>query len=81
MPDILLRDLDDETVARLTERARRNQRSLEAELKVIFENAVANEPTAAGREEFWRIADDVRERLKGRRHTDSAQIIRESRDQ
>ncbi len=39
MAEILVRDIDPASVERLRERARRNQRSLEAEAKRILEDA------------------------------------------
>jgi plasmid stability protein len=40
MAQVLIRDIAPETVDKLKARARRNRRSLEAELRVIFEKAV-----------------------------------------
>ena len=47
MAEILRCDLDDETVQRLEERARRNGRTLEAEAKLLLENAAGSQKVAA----------------------------------
>jgi len=48
MPSILLREIDDATIALLKERARRKNRSLQGELKTILEEAVAPKRTRLG---------------------------------
>ena len=45
MAEILVRDIDPAFIERLRERARRNQRSLEAEAKRILEDAAPPEPS------------------------------------
>lgn len=74
---ILVRNLEPETVERLKGRARSNRRSLQAEVKVIIEEALARE---AAESDFWKMADEMRERLRGTKQTDSAILIREDRD-
>ncbi len=73
---VLVRDLDSETVERLKERARQHRRSLQAEAKAILQEAAsmftAEEALANSR--AWH------RRLAGRRHSDSAALIREDRD-
>ena len=68
MGQVLIRQIPDETVARLKEKAARHGRSLEAELRVILEHAVA-EP----KEEILRL----REALGGKRLPDSSDLVRE----
>jgi plasmid stability protein len=46
MADILIRRLDEETKSRLQQRARRHGRSLEAEIRSILKDAVADEQIA-----------------------------------
>lgn len=73
MADILVRGLDDETVKRLKERARRTGRSLQSETKLILEQA-------AGRtlNESLAVAAAWRSKL-GKRSSDSAADQREDR--
>ncbi|RYG45380.1 Arc family DNA-binding protein [bacterium] len=67
MAQVLVRQLDDDVVARLKERAKSNGRSLEAEIRTILREA-----TADPIEELQRI----RESLLNRRFSDSSDIIR-----
>jgi plasmid stability protein len=75
MAQILVRDLDDKIVDRLKTRAADHRRSLQAEVKLILEQAARLD-----RAEARRVADEIRNQLKGRRMSDSADLIRESRD-
>jgi plasmid stability protein len=75
MPEVLVRDLSAATIERLKRRARRSRRSLQAELKQILEDA-----SPLSMEEFRAVADQIRESLKGRRHSDSARLVREDRN-
>jgi plasmid stability protein len=75
MAQVLVRDLEETTLERLKERARRNGRSLQSELKLILEQA------AQGRMADARAAaDQVRERLARYAASDSADLIREDRE-
>ena len=76
MSQILVRDLAPEIVERLKERARGNARSLEAEVRVILEDATRRYTMA----EFAEVAAAWRKRLAGRAHSDSAVLTREDRD-
>jgi plasmid stability protein len=74
MAQVLVRDLDPEVVERLAERARRNNRSLQDELRAILERAsLENMPEAQ------RLAGLMRRRLAGRTRTDSARLQAEDR--
>jgi plasmid stability protein len=75
MAQILVRELDPETVERLKERAARHGRSLEAELRLVLEQAAARDPAYAAA-----LASKVRRRLGGRTHTDSAILVSEDRE-
>jgi antitoxin FitA len=75
MAQILVRDLDDEVVATLKERARQHRRSLQAEVKLVLEEATRFDRAAARK----RI-EEVRRMLAGRPMSDSAELIRELRD-
>ena len=76
MAQILVRNLDTKTVARLKKHARENRRSLESEAKRVLENA-SNKMTLS---EFRSTADRIRESLKDRTHTDSVLLLREDRE-
>lgn len=76
MPTLTIRNVPAEDVAKLKARAKANNRSLEAELREIVSRSATMPP-----EEFWRRADAIAERTRGRIHGDSADLIREERDQ
>jgi plasmid stability protein len=74
MAQVLIRELDEDVVARLKERAQRNGRSLEAELRGILEQAApADFATARS------LAARLRRRLAGRTFTDSAASVADDR--
>jgi plasmid stability protein len=74
MPSVHIRDLSEATLEKLRTRARRNDRSLQAELKLILEEA-------AGRDwvETLARAERMRRQLARRAHDDSAQLIARDR--
>ncbi len=74
MAQVLIRELDDDVVTRLKERAQRHGRSLEAELRRILEQAAP-----ASFAEARLLAARLRRRLAGRTYTDSAASIAEDR--
>ncbi len=74
MAQVLIRDLPDDLVDRLEERARSRGQSLEAHLREVLEESVRGD-----REEFLRFAREMRER-SGPQTTDSTRLIRDSRD-
>jgi plasmid stability protein len=76
MASALIRDLDDAVYERLEARAAGNNRSLEAELRDILVAASKQVSDAEARAE----AAELRRRLAGRGHPDSAELIREDRD-
>ncbi len=76
MAQILVRDLDTKTVERLKNHARENGRSLQREVKKILEDS-SNKMTLS---EFRTTTARIRKSLEGRKHTDSALLIREDRD-
>jgi plasmid stability protein len=75
MAQVLVRELDPETVERLKKRAARHGRSLEAELRLILERAATRDAAQAAV-----LAAKIRRRLAGRRHTDSALLVAEDRE-
>jgi plasmid stability protein len=68
-------DVPDEIADELKKRAARNGRSAEAEHRAILEAAL--KPKSG---DFWDVAAVLRERLKDRKFTDSAELIRQDRD-
>lgn len=77
MPQILIRNLEKETVERLKQRAKIHHRSLQAEVQLILENASRIQPG-----DFWENAQRIRENLQSRHQafSDSAELLREDRD-
>jgi plasmid stability protein len=75
MATALVRDLDDAVYERLKVRAAGNNRSLEAELREILVLASRQVDVATARA----AADAMRQRLKGRPHTESGEILGEER--
>lgn len=78
MPDLLVRGLSPESVARLKEQASRNGRSMQAEAKSIIEAGIR--PTMA---EWLERVDRSRSAIEAERgtlETTSAELVREQRD-
>ncbi len=76
MSQILVRDLDPEVVEQLKQRAKRNRRSLQAEVKVILEGAAR---ARLNRREFVEIMERIRE-ASGPQTSDSVDLVREDRE-
>lgn len=70
MPVVHIRDLSRTTLERLKAHARRNDRSLQAELKSILEEAAGTDWSGARAS-----ATKLRKRLARRAHSDSAELI------
>jgi plasmid stability protein len=75
MGQVLIRNVEDSVIERLKARAARHGRSLEAELRLVLEQAAAVDHT-----KLFETADRIRKELEGRYHSDSTQLIREDRD-
>jgi plasmid stability protein len=75
MAQLLVRKVDEDLVVRLKQRAARAGRSAEAEHRLILEEALR-----PGKPSFAERARRHREALRGRVHSDSAELIREDRD-
>lgn len=75
MTQILVQDLSPASVARLKERAERNGRSLQDEVKAILESAAKLSMTEA-----WEVARQLRRSQEGRMTSDSADLLREDRE-
>jgi len=76
MAQLLVRDLDPAVVARLKDKARQNQRSLQGEVKAILEEAAARATHA----EAMAVIDKWRRRWGDRVFSESAELLREDRD-
>ncbi len=77
MAQLLVRQLDEKIVDRLKKRAQEHGRSLESEVRTILEEAVPDFEGA------WKRIEKFHKRLKksGRTFSDSAELIREDRNQ
>ena len=75
MAQVLVRDIAPEIVDKLKVRARQHHRSLEAELRTIFEQAV-EEPVVSRMAEVTRI----QALFAGRPFDDSTDLLREDRE-
>ena len=74
MAQILIRNLDESTLERLKIRASQSGRSLQAEVKMILDQAAYVDLKTA-----LITAARIREKLKGRSTTDSVDLLREER--
>lgn len=75
--DVLVRDLDEETVNALKKRAGDSSRSLQAELKAILQEAASD-----NWQKTWAAADRIFEELRrsGQRFSDTTELLREDRN-
>ena len=76
MANLTVRNLDDQVVERLKTRARDNQRSLEAEVRVLLTEATER-PAAST---FRALAEKIAAMTPDVPQTDSTKLIREDRD-
>ena len=77
MAQILIRNLDKEVVEHLKERARKDGRSLQTEVRLILERA-AHEPKV-DMETARKISELFRHRFRERKFPDTVELIREDR--
>ena len=76
MPDFLIRDLDEDTMRQLRERAEKNGRSLQAEIKDVLRQS-----TRLGKAESLKLIRKMQDELRGRdMGEDSTVTIRKWRD-
>lgn len=76
MASLHVRNVSDDIVAKLKERAARNGRSAEAEHRKLLSEVLAGDGLS-----FDELAARLRERTKGRHHTPSEILQREGRDE
>jgi antitoxin FitA len=75
MANLTVRNLDDDVVTALKARAKRNRRSLEAEVRVLLRDAVDRGSTTSLRE----LADRIAALTPKVPQTDSTELVREDR--
>lgn len=83
MAQLTIRKVDDRTYARLKRRAERNKRSLEAEIRLILDQAVsdtAEESAKRAREDTIRWLDELRSKQEPLPEGTIVRWIREGRD-
>ena len=76
---LIVRNLDDEVVAKLRLRAARNGRSVESEHREILKQALLGEIEVES--DFLEMAAMFRESTKDRIHAPSEQLLREGRQE
>ena len=74
MAQVIVKGLNESVVERLKARAKQHGHTLQSELKTIIEQAVQQDFASARK-----LAAQLRRRLSGRVHTDSAELIAEDR--
>lgn len=72
-----VRNLDDELIARLKQRAARHGRSAEAEHREILRQALASEDEHS----FEKLAADLRKLTRRRKQTPSERLLRQGREE
>lgn len=77
MAQLIVRNVDEELVARLKRRAAEHGRSAEAEHREILREVLKDEP----RRSFKELAARIRAITEGRNHTPSEILQREGRDE
>lgn len=75
MAQLLVRDLEKETIERLKMRAKQHDRSLQEEVKLILQNAAKLSMAEASN-----VARGWQKRLADKKFSDSSFLIREDRD-
>ncbi len=77
MSQLLVRNLHEEVVENLKNRAKANHRSLQAEVALILENAAKVQPAS-----FWKNSAKIRKQLSSssKLFSDSSDLVREDRD-
>jgi plasmid stability protein len=78
MAQLVVRNLDEELVAKLKLRAAEHGQSTEAEHREILREVLNQEPR---RQSFRELAARVRAMTAGRQHTPSEILLREGRDE
>lgn len=74
MPNVLVRDVEASVLEKLKKLAEENGRSLQSEVQFILRRYVDNETLSD-----LEVATKIKESLRGRKHSDSAALLREDR--
>jgi plasmid stability protein len=75
MPNVLVRDVDEKVLEKLKTKAARNGRSLQREVQIILNEAINFEPLSDSE-----VAKKIKDSLRGRQHSESAELLREDRN-
>jgi plasmid stability protein len=75
MPNVLVRDVDEKVLEKLKTMAARNGRSLQREVQIILNDSINFEPLSDSE-----VARKIKDSLRGRQHSDSAELLREDRN-
>jgi plasmid stability protein len=75
MPNLLVRNLDDDVLRELKAAAKAHGRSLQAEIHEVLRSA-----SVRRRAETRRLSDRWHKRLRGTKQSDSTALIRQNRD-
>ncbi len=75
MPNVLVRDVDEKVLEKLKTKAARNGRSLQREVQIILTEAARQAPLTDAE-----VARKIKDSLRGRLHSDSAELLREDRN-
>ena len=78
MAQILVRNLNEKLMERLKKRAKREGRTLQSEVKMILEHAANEQKLDLKR--VNKILENMRKEFKGKKFSDSVDLIREDRD-
>jgi antitoxin FitA len=79
MSEIVVRNIDESVVEQLESRARQNGRSIQAELKLVLEQAARPNSARLSRAAYRALADQLRASLGDRPQADSAGLLAEDR--
>jgi len=75
MPNVLVRNVDEKVLEKLKTKAARNGRSLQREVQIILNDSINFEPLSDSE-----VAGKIKDSLRGRQHSDSAELLREDRN-
>jgi plasmid stability protein len=79
MPEVIIQEVDEELLNQLQNRANHHGHSLQTELKIILEQALA-EPPKISMPEFLARVEPIRRRTANRIQTDSVELLHEGRE-
>ena len=74
MSDLLIKNIEQKVLNGLKARAKRNNRSLQSEIVIILTEAANYTPS-----KDTEIARYIKDSLRGRKHSDSTELLREER--